>query len=484
MANETVLVVEDEVLVGMELKEDLERLGYRVPDVVASGERVVEAVARHSPDLLLMDIRLEGGVDGIEAAYQAKAEFELPIIYLTAYSDDETLHRAAITEPSAFLLKPFDERELAANIEMALTRARGGEAQRRDLRQSIPLLKALDTASLLADNAGNIVFASQAAARALGVNDPGRLRGVKLGRFVDLEAAEGESRAVRTLDGSVLPLRASLRRLAGGDGRFIGNYASLDSMDPKELLVLENSAKEANDAIARILPRPDSAGPRFRVGGFLNPSPAGTGDCFDVFRVDERAIGFYGLDVMGHGILSSLVAFSLHDLIPVVAAARHGLRAPAPAEVLRVVNERFKDIGERRAAPFFTIAYGVVDSGTGAFSVVRAGHTPILYLSTRGDAEFLQTAGSAIGVFDELAVETATGSLESGGRLLVASDGLLAAFDEDDMRSAMRGLAAFAESHRSLSLDEFAEAFYALDAERRRSQALVDDSSLLVIERR
>jgi CheY-like chemotaxis protein len=93
------LVVEDETLVGLELKEDLERLGYFVPEVIESGEAVVQAVARHQPDLVLMDVHLRGSLDGIEAAYQAKAEFDLPVIYLTAYSDAETLRRAAMTSP-------------------------------------------------------------------------------------------------------------------------------------------------------------------------------------------------------------------------------------------------------------------------------------------------------------------------------------------------------------------------------------------------
>src|SRR5512142_119076 len=140
---ETILVVEDETLVGLELKEDLERLGYYVPEVIESGEAVVQAVARLQPDLVLMDIRLRGGLDGIEAAYQAKAEFDLPVIYLTAYSDTDTLRRAALTGPDAFLLKPFDERELAANVELALSRARSSEPLRRELRGAISLVDAL-----------------------------------------------------------------------------------------------------------------------------------------------------------------------------------------------------------------------------------------------------------------------------------------------------------------------------------------------------
>jgi AmiR/NasT family two-component response regulator len=120
----TVLVVEDEVFVGEEIREDLERGGYMVPEVIGSGEDVVEAVARHKPDLVLMDVRINGSVDGIEAAFQAKAEFNFPVIYLTAFSDPETRRRAALTKPAAYILKPFDEVELLSTVEAAIEKAR------------------------------------------------------------------------------------------------------------------------------------------------------------------------------------------------------------------------------------------------------------------------------------------------------------------------------------------------------------------------
>ena len=177
MTKETILVVEDETLVGLELKEDLERLGYFVPEVLESGEAVVQAVARHQPDLMLMDIRLRGSLDGIEAAFQAKAEFDLPVIYLTAYSDPDTLRRAAPTGPDAFLLKPFDERELAANVQLALSRAKSGETLRRELRGAISLVDALEEPALIADLGGKIAHANKAAVAFLKVPDTACSRG-------------------------------------------------------------------------------------------------------------------------------------------------------------------------------------------------------------------------------------------------------------------------------------------------------------------
>ena len=115
-----IIIVEDESIVAMEIKNMLEGLRYSVLDVVTSGEKAVEKVGKKQPDLVLMDIRLKGDIDGVEAARQIREKFDIPIIYLTAYADEETLKRAKITEPYGYILKPFEERELQCNIEMAL----------------------------------------------------------------------------------------------------------------------------------------------------------------------------------------------------------------------------------------------------------------------------------------------------------------------------------------------------------------------------
>ena len=124
MSDSVILIVEDESLVGMELKETLERFGYRVPAVVQQGEEVPEAIVINKPDLILMDIRLKGFQDGIETAYMVGAEFEVPFVFLSAYSDDETLTRALGTKAYGYLVKPFDEKTLRATIELALHRSR------------------------------------------------------------------------------------------------------------------------------------------------------------------------------------------------------------------------------------------------------------------------------------------------------------------------------------------------------------------------
>jgi PAS domain S-box-containing protein len=131
MAKAQILVVEDEGIVALNIQSGLESLGYDVPVVVASGEEAIEEAERTRPDLVLMDIMLAGEMDGVEAAEQIRQRFNIPVIYLTAYVDDDTLQRARITEPFGYLLKPFEERELHTTIEMALYKHKAEEALRR-----------------------------------------------------------------------------------------------------------------------------------------------------------------------------------------------------------------------------------------------------------------------------------------------------------------------------------------------------------------
>jgi PAS domain S-box-containing protein len=124
MVNEKILVVEDEELIGQDIKILLEDLGYEVPALVPSGEEAISRAGETHADLVLMDIMLEGELDGIEAAHKINSLFGIPVIYLTAYRNEEILERAKLTEPYAYIVKPFEERELRTNVEIVLNRHR------------------------------------------------------------------------------------------------------------------------------------------------------------------------------------------------------------------------------------------------------------------------------------------------------------------------------------------------------------------------
>ena len=121
MKNVNILIAEDEVFIGKDIKFQLEEMGYKVCQIVASGEEAIRAVAIHNPDLIIMDINLEGGMDGIQAVEKIKNAFgNIPVIFLTSLTDDETFHRAKLTGPSVFLNKSFNEYELSRHIELAI----------------------------------------------------------------------------------------------------------------------------------------------------------------------------------------------------------------------------------------------------------------------------------------------------------------------------------------------------------------------------
>ena len=119
-----ILVVEDQTIVALNIKNRLKNLGYAVPGTAVSGEGAIREAELTNADLVLMDIVLKGDMDGIEAARIIKSRFGIPVIYLTACMDFETLERAKLTDPEGYISKPFKEEDLYKNIEAALIKSR------------------------------------------------------------------------------------------------------------------------------------------------------------------------------------------------------------------------------------------------------------------------------------------------------------------------------------------------------------------------
>ena len=117
-----ILVVEDETIVAMDIRQRLESMGYVVTSTVTNGSAAIEQVSLNRPDLVLMDIQIKGQMDGIETAAKIQDLFIIPIVFLTANSDEKTLNRATRTAPFGYLLKPFEDKELKTTIEISLYR--------------------------------------------------------------------------------------------------------------------------------------------------------------------------------------------------------------------------------------------------------------------------------------------------------------------------------------------------------------------------
>ncbi len=266
-----ILVVEDEGIIALNLREQLLSLGYDVPPAVASGEQALRHIDASPPDLILMDINLKGTLDGIATATRIPAALGIPLIYLTAYSSDATLSRAAATNPYGYLLKPFSARELHAMIQVSLARCRTDRATANDmeLRLRTRKMDALrELAGGVADEVSDLLTVLYEQLDVLGhraIGDPALLQPIQEAFSLAIEK-EGLMRQMRDFAGrstltpaSVKPrefVNALLPRLGiiVGDGVSIRLHCPDDlrpmRIDPGQLgHALANLAQNAREAM-------------------------------------------------------------------------------------------------------------------------------------------------------------------------------------------------------------------------------------------
>jgi len=171
MEQKSILVVEDEQIVAAELREILAGLGYRAVAAASTGSEALARTEETHPDLILMDVRIKGDMDGIETASRIMARWDIPIIYVTAHADQETLRRARVTEPLGYVLKPFGERELQIAIEMAIYK-HGMERQLKQERQRLSaMLDSIGDAVIATDAQGFVTLINPAATALTGLTE-------------------------------------------------------------------------------------------------------------------------------------------------------------------------------------------------------------------------------------------------------------------------------------------------------------------------
>lgn len=145
MANEKILIVEDELIVAQSLENQLRKLGYNIAGKAGYGQEAIDLAGQTNPDMVLMDIKLSGSMDGVEAAEHINKKFGIPVVFLSAFADKETLQRAKITDPYGYIVKPFELRKLYTTIEIALykhqmeKKLKESELRFRTLAQSSPV---------------------------------------------------------------------------------------------------------------------------------------------------------------------------------------------------------------------------------------------------------------------------------------------------------------------------------------------------------
>ncbi|HTA47431.1 MAG TPA: response regulator [Bryobacteraceae bacterium] len=180
-----VLVVEDEALIAADIQKRLERLGYSVPEIAASGEEALRFAGSTPFDLILMDIRLNGKLDGIATANALKENSDTPVVYMTAHADQETIRRARLTQPFGYILKPITDDDLSSAIEIGIYKHEMDHRVRESEAWLSTTLRSIGDAFIATDTAGKVVFMNSVAEQLTGV-PAGEAQGRAVAEILDL----------------------------------------------------------------------------------------------------------------------------------------------------------------------------------------------------------------------------------------------------------------------------------------------------------
>ena len=229
-----ILICEDEHVVAMDIKRHLERFGYGVVGAFPSAEEAIEACGTLHPDLVLMDVQLQGELDGLEASRRIYTEFSIPVIILTAYADDTTVTRVKTSLPFGYIIKPFEDRELRTAIEIALNRHDMDQRLRLSEERYRSLFEEAPSANFTISLDGAVTACNSAFLRLFGYPEGDRLPEIRLdGLFASPE--EG-SRVIGELLGgtpSSIPEEWTLRRTTGGEAIVLATVSVAHGHDLK-----------------------------------------------------------------------------------------------------------------------------------------------------------------------------------------------------------------------------------------------------------
>jgi PAS domain S-box-containing protein len=313
MAIAQILVVEDELLVAEDIRRKLRRSGYEVSAVVTTGQEAIQAALELRPSLVLMDIELPGEISGVEAAAAIGSRLDIPVVYLTAHSDDKTLAEAKVTGPFGYLLKPFDLQELRSTLEMALYR----HEQQRKLKESEQRYRSLfdgvPVGLYRTTPDGQILAVNRALANMLGYLDADALLTANLTEwYVDPEdrhrwqvlmerhgAVRGFEARWRRRDGYVIWVRESAHAVCSASGRVLHYEGSVEDMTDRK--TVEEALRESEERYRAVSETISDYAYATRV------EPDGARVHEWVTESFARITGYSREDIMSHGGLIDLV---------------------------------------------------------------------------------------------------------------------------------------------------------------------------------
>ncbi len=256
-----IAIVEDENIVALDIKSFLERSGYSVAGMFSSGEELIKRFEELKPDLVLMDIKIRGALDGVETARLVHERYRAPVVLLTAFADDDTIARAKITQPFGYIIKPFEERELKTAIEIALYRAGMERLLMASEERYRNLFQEGISGNFLADGRGLVVEANPAFRSLVGIGPDDDLPLLEaiipdrsaLAAFMETVASgrrlELEELPLRSVDGRDLVVLANAASTFDAEGRVAGLRGELiDTTERRRLEERLSQAQRMEDA--------------------------------------------------------------------------------------------------------------------------------------------------------------------------------------------------------------------------------------------
>jgi len=371
-----ILVVEDERVVAADIEECLSKLGYCVVGAAASGVGAIRRAVETSPDLVLMDIKLKGAMDGVDAAGELHSRLGIPVVFLTAYADSEILERAKRSSPFGYVLKPFDERALRSAVEIALHRHPEERKLAENERRLITALRSFGEAVILTQDTGLITFMNRAAERLTGwkqsdaagkrIGDvfttlrsrTGSLSGNPVSRVLQegINLGLGEETILVSKHGAETWIEGNATPLWDEDREIVGAALVFHRVDPSQRKKTEDSKPISADGRMETLGRLAGA-----VAGELSQAFTAIGETAS--RLRDRA----GSGSTARAELDALLATAAKGRMltgQILAFAQHHPRRP----VLVRVNELVEQLRELLtcAAGSETGLQTALDSETGA----------------------------------------------------------------------------------------------------------------------
>jgi PAS domain S-box-containing protein len=504
MKKARILVVEDEELVGLSIRNFLQSIDYEVPAVVSSGEKAVRDARTLEPNLVLMDIHLAGRMGGIEAAGIIKDSCHVPVIYLTAYSDTETLQKAKLTEPFGYVLKPFDERSLEASIEMALHKASRQEEHARTRERMATILQSIGDGIIIANIKGGIDYINGTAAELLHLKTPlpPSTSVVTLLKLVthrsrqeislplDEVIVEGQRVGYRnciivTDQGTRCAVDLNLEPYRDERGTVRGILLVFrDIAAPRRIEgLIEDEINAAVDIHKGLLPANGTTLDDVQMHGVLLPAAFGAGDIYNFYRIDDAHAGFFIVDIMGHGMVAASLAYLVSRLLepssPGQALPFLGVSPLSPRQTVIRLNELLLGFA---GGAFFSMCYGVITLKTGKVTVIRAGHPFPIVQRADGRLEEIRAEGHAVGISPRMDLVEAELSLAHGDRLFLYSDGVTECTNLQSVEFSRDRLMSLIRDSRAGSLSATVGGISTAIAAWRNNESFDDDVTLVGIE--